>query len=174
MANYISHYTINRCSYVIRISYQIICSTFCVQKLFNIYLYFCKAKFMVHIMNFWVIFITPTRKKLHNVGTHCFHFGLTDWPVLYNKKHPVPYVFLAWPCLKHICPTRADCSSPKHWNEIMPIQYVTLIVSFPSNKSEIFHKNRHVTVRDQGINATHLIGKTNLLAQLFFSLYKDM
>jgi len=56
----------------------------------------------------------------------------------------------------------------------MPIQYVILIVSFPSNKSEIFHRSRHVIVRDQGINATHLIGETNLLAQLFFNLYEDM
>jgi len=44
---------------------------------------------------------------------------LTLRPVLYNKKHPVPNVHLAWPAKKHIWPISAACWSPMHYNNIL-------------------------------------------------------
>lgn len=57
----------------------------------------------------WYINRKKERKNYHDHLT--IH---TAVPVLYNRKHPVPYVFFACPCFKHICPTKAACWSPRH------------------------------------------------------------
>jgi hypothetical protein len=38
---------------------------------------------------------------------------LTNDPVLYTRKHPLRYVLLACPSLKHLSPTSEDCWLPR-------------------------------------------------------------